>query len=281
MYETYKTLMVGSRRVAMFEDGSLVPIIEGGIDGPAAEGGPGSDGEPDSQGAGEGGDDLVSVTLAGVETKVTPELKKLLDERELEFNRKLSSQGEELGQLRTQVNDIHTQTVASDEGEGEGELSDAELGAQMFTDPRGVFKYLMNEAAPELKSAILQEAGVELDKRESRSQFWSSFYSANKDLAKHKDIVDLVANQEYPKIKSLSTEEGAKHIAAKTREQIVRIVSDFTPEGTVVKKEGFVEGASSTKAPVKKTIEEEFSLSSLIKSRNAKRRASGAKVMEK
>ena len=262
----------GKRRAAIYSDGSIVPIIEGGDEeggeggATGLEGGPG-DGEPGSSGAGEGGDDLVEVSIAGTKTMVTPEMKTLLEKNELDFNRRLSEQGDELGNLRIQVGEIHKKTVTG-EGEGEGEepMTNEQLGAQMFTNPRGVFKYLVDEMSAELRGSFV--------KRDGKTTFWNDFYAGHEDLKGYKDLVNMVANQEFPKIKALSTSDGAKHIAERTREVILGMVKDFKPGGEGGDKSG-IEGAGDvTKPGGDKTMEEEFSLGGLIKKRAQTRRES-------
>lgn len=142
---------------------------------------------------------LVRVRMNGKTVMVTEEVADLIHERELEQQRVISRMGTELGTLRKQPQETR-QTAADTE-----ENPDLEW----FTSP--------SKAAAAAEERAYQRIQAELDRKDAQRKYWGKFYSTNKDLADHEEVVQFVVQKHFDELKDLTPSDSQREIAAKTK----------------------------------------------------------------
>lgn len=106
------------------------------------------------------------------------------------------------------------------------EFGDIDFDTLILTDPKKAFKLVKERT----KKEVAEQMRGEYTAEQSRQQFWNDFYENNKDLAKHKKLVDMVLNANFNEIGVLKAPDAAKKIAEYTRQEIVAIRGGTEPQ---------------------------------------------------
>jgi hypothetical protein len=199
------------------------------------------------------------VKLAGREFEVDPELAAALEEREREFQRKLSQQGAELGQLRQMV----THRNAAPAAPAAPAQAD-DLETLIFVEPK--------KAIERVKSEIRQE----LEQRYRQDQFWRDFWQgfdrAHPDLAGERELATVVLQRHFPELSDLPITQAIDQLGDRVRREIIRLAAKAQakrePTAGAVVEGGVGPAGRPRQQPEEKGPK---SLSDLIRERRAKR----------
>ena len=156
-----------------------------------------------------------SVSIGGQEFDVNPELKAALDGRESQFTQKLNENSRELGELRQWQQTI-TQPPNS-------QPAGPDMDALMFEDPTKYRELMSAEIKEDLRKEYSQQRGLD--------QFWSGFYTQNKDLEGENTIVESIANKNWTHLGTLPVADATSKLAELTRKELMRIQSKFKAGG--------------------------------------------------
>lgn len=144
----------------------------------------------------------------------------------------------------------------------------------IFTEPAVAIAKLTEQIREQVKAEVV---GM-YQSAESSKDFWSTFYSDNKDLKEEKIIVDAVLSRDYSKLSNLPTAEAAKKLAESAKKELLRLKggkSDSDAQNT-----GF-EGGSAKGAPARVNAQPQNQVSSLSevirKRQEARRKATFSK----
>lgn len=153
---------------------------------PAMTGGPGVDPEPELPVDPSPGPETLppeptgtSIKIGGREFTVDPELASALEGRETEFNRKLSDQGREVGDLRAWRRQIETQLAPKPPNQ------EYDYDTQIFERPR--------EALGRFRQEIVSEIEQKYQGEQTQRRQWETFYKNNADLADEERLVKSIA----------------------------------------------------------------------------------------
>lgn len=158
---------------------------------------------------------FVNIRYAGQSYQVPEHLADVWAKREEEFQRKLSDQGRELGQLRQQAQ--------SKPQAPEPESPDEDL--EFFQSPSKAIQRRTQSLREELK----QELREELTREQQRQHYWSQFYKDNADLKERERLVNFVVNEQFDSLKHLSPAESQQAIARSVREMLGQPTEERTP----------------------------------------------------
>lgn len=207
--------------------------IEGDPSG-AGEAGAGSSGEPE----------LVAVNIAGRELKVTQEVADSIKDREDEFDRKLSGQGGELGDLR-KYKEEHPDTAPSPKpGETPPDGEGVDYTTLFFTNPKEAARQILKEA----RDTIIPEVASAYNQDKALDSYWNSFYKDNEDLKGFDLVVKSVMKRDWESLKGLHVTDSKKKLADSSRSYLLDIINKDKDKGTTLNKGGnFIEGASGAR----------------------------------
>ncbi len=145
---------------------------------------------------------LVRVRMHGRTVEMTEEAALAFEEHEAERQKTISRMGTELGSLRKQT-----------PAEPIPAASDADDDLEFFQSPsKTMAKHL---AAAEERAA--QRIQAELDRKDAVKSYWTKFYSVNKDLVEHEEVVQFLVSKHFEDLKDLSPVESQREIATKAR----------------------------------------------------------------
>lgn len=186
---------------------------------------------------------LVTVKYGGREIQVSEDAAGALEAREAEFQRKLSEQGTELGQLR-KFRETVQQTVTPPQRQ------EPDLDTLMFENP-GEFRRRFQE---QIKNEVRQEYVRDQGER----AFWADFERKHKDLEGEQDLARFVMQRHWGELEALPVSQAQGKIAELTRKEILRIhqkIKGGTDE-ELPSERAVVEGAGGP-APRRKVTEDE------------------------
>ena len=148
---------------------------------PASQGGPG----PEPQPSPEGGVEVsrtVKIKMAGKEFDVAPDLAGAYEDRERDFQKKMSANSEELGSLRRfkQDADAYLMRQPAPQAPAQG----PNLNVLWYENPEAAAKIVEERVATRLRGEYLQT--------EALKEFWTGFYRANQDLQEDDFFVKAV-----------------------------------------------------------------------------------------
>jgi hypothetical protein len=174
---------------------------------------------------------------------VEPELAAALEGREQEFNRKLSEQGRELGELRTWRRQVEPQLPPRPPPQ------EYDYDTALFERPR--------EALMRFKQEIVQDLTSRYEGDQAQQRFWAGFYKEHPDLVDEERLVQAVARdlaaQGWSQEPMSRLHDFAAELAQQTRSELLRIArktrereapGERLPSGRVP-----VEGGSRGRAP--------------------------------
>jgi hypothetical protein len=217
--------------------------IDGPVDGPGTSSPTGS--------ADEAREKLVTVKINGVEYRVDPDMAAALEEREKDFQRKLSEQAEALRRQASQPVQVVPPLPQLPK-------EDDNLDVLLFESPK--------EAIAKLEQRIIKKVVAAYQADQGEREFWNAFYRENEDLAKHDRLARAILNERFNEWANLPATQARKNLAAAVREEILSIVKAHG--GDSAPKRTFVEGGSASTAPVQRAAQSQpRSLSEMIAKR--------------
>ncbi len=160
---------------------------------------------------------LVRIRYAGNTYEVPEHLADVWTKREEDFNRKLSEQGRELGQLRQQ-------TQVAQPRKPEPPAEDEDLA--FFQSPSEMIR--RREEA--LRAQLREEFRQEQELAQQRATYWSMFYKDNPTLVGKERLVNAVVTQEYDALKDLPPAESRIRLA----EAIADLVGSPKSDGSTL-----------------------------------------------
>jgi hypothetical protein len=192
------------------------------------------------------------VKIAGRDFEIDPDLAAALEEREREFQRKLSEQGAELGALRR----LAQRAPAPPQAPAEEPLS-----TMIFTDP--------DRAIQRLRQDIMQELENRYRQDQAWREFWTEFDRAHPALAGERALVQAVLQEHFTEVADLPVRQAIARIGELTTQKLVGLAARArgNPERTLV--EGG--GTGPAAKPPKPEEPEPKSLSQLLRERRAVR----------
>ena len=151
---------------------------------------------------------FVNIRYAGQSYQVPEHIADAWQKREEEFNKKLSTQGAELGQLRRQVRQPEPESVPQVPAEDED--------LAFFQSPSKTIAQREARLREQLKQELRQELTVE----QQRQAYWSQFYQENPELKARERLVNFIVAEQYEALKDLSPAESQREIARLARETL-------------------------------------------------------------
>lgn len=155
------------------------------------------------------------VTINGTEYSVPVDLADALEQREREFQRKLSEQAAELSRQWA------ARAPAQEAPKHEDPLEGVET--LLFENPK--------EAVKRLRESIVSQVSSMYEADQGRKQFWADFYADYPELRKHQTIVDAVLNQHINEWASLPANQAKQLLANEVKREIVEIAKTIAPSG--------------------------------------------------
>lgn len=157
---------------------------------------------------------LETIRINGEVFQVTPEVAEALAQRENDFNRKLSAQGQELGQLRQAVQALNM-SVEREQKHQSGTDPDLEW----FRSPSAVMEAQLRQQREE----IIHEVSTRYQQEMNRQQFWGAFYRNNPELNAHDWIVQAVLQNHWASLSQMETDLASRELARLTKERIASL----------------------------------------------------------
>lgn len=195
-----------------------------------------------------------TVTIQGQTYTVPEDVAAAIEEREREFQRKLSEQAKEL-QERWVHKPAQEPPAHPDVIEG--------LDTLLFENPK--------EALKRFKEAVVKEVTSLYQADQGQRQFWAEFYQEYPELRKHQTLVSAVLNQHFAEWAALPIPTARQRLAEEVKRELVEIAKTFSPSSSArtYTEEQRIERprpvASEAPAPPK-------SLSQLLRERRARHR---------
>jgi hypothetical protein len=146
--------------------------------------------------------ELVTVKIDGKTLQVTQEVADALQAREQDFNRRLSRQGDELGELRRTVQSIQAKPVTEEPAD------DPDL--EFYRSPTKAIDSRLQAD----REAIKKEVRDEYLQERARETFWGTFYREHPDLVGREIVVEAVLAKQWEQLKDGEGAEGRKALAS-------------------------------------------------------------------
>ena len=201
---------------------------------------------------------LVRIRYAGNTYEVPEHLADVWAKREEEFQRKLTEQGRELGQLRQQTRQEPAKVTPP--------AKDDDEDLAFFQSPSEVIRRREEALREQLREEFRQEQRL----IEQRKEYWNAFYQSNPSLVGREKLVNAVVAQEYEAIKDLSPAESRARIAEVIGEMLGSSTRETKP---LPKKQAEAERPGNpAPAPRKPAPTERLSLSDELRRRAELRR---------
>lgn len=195
-----------------------------------------------------------TVRIGGVEYTVPPDLADALEQREKEFQRKLSEQAAELQDRWLRASQAQLQEPQKEQDPLEG------VDSLLFENPK--------EAVKRLRDSIVSQVSSMYQADQGRRQFWTDFYADYPELRKHQTLVDAVLNRHLQEWSSIPANQAKQLLADAVKREIAEIAKTIAPSGARTHAEEQRQPrpravASETPAPPK-------SITQLLKERRAR-----------
>lgn len=241
------------------------PALNQERDAPFYVGGPGLDTpvEPTEEPAQPTG---VKRIIAGKEYAMDPDTAAAFDQRERDFERRMSQQGTELGELRRIKQQVDGLKAQADPAQ-------PTLDTMLFENPTQALESWWQQKEAKLRQDYQSE--------QREREFWTQFYKTHRDLDGEDLIVRAVSLRNASALSTI-TDAGdmSDKIADLSRREILRISQRTKPDTD--KSRAVVEGSSisAPKAPKGKSEDEEaksWSLSKEIRANRQRRREAAAR----
>ncbi len=180
---------------------------------------------------------MVRVRLNGQTVEVTEAVADAIHAREADYQRQISKMGSELGQLRKQPQE--TSQKASEPTQDED--------LEFFQSPTKAVEKRLREA----EERAYQRVQADNMRQKAQEKYWGTFYSDNKDLAEHEEIVHFLVQKHFEELKDLSPAESQRELASKAKAFLGR------PQGgkPLPKGQAYSERPSNSSPPARKPEE--------------------------
>jgi vacuolar-type H+-ATPase subunit I/STV1 len=146
---------------------------------------------------------MVRVRLNGQTVEVTEAVADAIHAREADYQRQISKMGTELGQLRKQPEKVSEQPA---EFTQEDDL-------EFFQSPTKAVEKRLREA----EERAYQRIQADNARQKAQEQYWGKFYSDNKDLAEHEEVVQFLVQKNFEELKDLTPAESQRELANKAK----------------------------------------------------------------
>lgn len=164
-------------------------------------GGPGAEPEPEAL-------KLVTVKHGGRELQVPEDVAAVWQEREREFEQRISRQGAELGELRKRV----TQPPPEPRRE---EPREPDIDTLWFENPKAAYQ--------KIKQEVRQEIVGDYQRDQALQRFWDGFDRANDDLREDRWLAEAVLNDNFDELGALPTRKAQERLGELVRERILKL----------------------------------------------------------
>jgi len=201
----------------------------------------------------------VEMTIAGQKYTLDPAIASALEEREKQFERKMSQQGEELGKLRKLQQQVDALNQA------QAAQAQPNMDTLLFENPTKALELHRQQIVSELTQKYEQE--------KRQQEFWRDFYKRHKDLDGDEIVIKAVASQHAASLGTITDPvELADKVADLSRREILRIANRAKSDAPD-KTRAVVEGKSieAPKPTARPETEEGGSLSQAIRDRRKAR----------
>jgi len=224
---------------------------------PIIAGGPGGEPEPAAP-------KLVKVKHGGKDLDLPEDAATAWQEREREYERKMSQQGAELGELRTWRKTVEQQIAPKKEP------AEPDLNTLWFENPQAAYQ--------KIKQEIRQEITGDYRRDQALRSFWDGFDRENPDLRDDRWVAEATFTEHLDTLADMTPAKAREELADLTRKKILKLTRKVKPTDTDTNPRTLLEPASGDRPPRPARDEDEGpkSMTELIAARRAARRA-GAK----
>lgn len=212
-----------------------------------------------------------SIRINGREFTVDPEIASALESRETEFNRRLSEQGRELGELRTWRRQAMEQPQTPPQG--------YDYDTALFERPR--------ETLQRVKEEVIEQVRREYRGEQQQQRAWNDFYRQHSDLADEDRLVRAIAAemlQEEDWAQSRDMKGFLTALADRTRGELLRITRKAreadAPAQRLPSGQRPVEGGGTRRAAAPAAPETPATISDIIQARQAERTRARTRLAE-
>jgi hypothetical protein len=145
-----------------------------------------------------------------------------------------------------------------------------QLETDLFTDPAGAAKRLVERAVATAEAKLTNSYRAE----RGQEQFWSDFYAAHADLRTHKEYVTFVAMRDFEALKALPTTQAINKIAETVKADILKLRGNAggTGTGRATAEGGTESGGGTSNAGSEHSLTEPKGLTGVLKQRAEARR---------
>lgn len=226
---------------------------------PAVVGGPGAEPEPPQP-------KLVTVKHGGRELQVSEDVAAVWQEREREYEQRMSKQGAELGEYRKrwqQVEPLLKQPETPKE---------PDINTLWFENPQAAYQKIVTDVETKIEAKYRQDQAFR--------SFWDGFYRKHDDLREDDWVAKTVFQENFNELAELTPDKAQEKLGELTREKILRVARKFKTTDDNRTRPTLLEPASGDRPPRPTRNEEDEgpnSISELIQQRRAARRAAQAK----
>jgi len=224
---------------------------------PTVVGGPGA--EPDPQ------PKLVAVKYGGRELQVPEDVATVWQEREREYEQRMSKQGAELGEYRKrwqQVEPLLKQPETPKE---------PDINTLWFENPQAAYQKIVTDVETKIEAKYRQD--------QAYRSFWDGFYRKHDDLREDDWVARTVFQEHFEDLAGLTPDNAQEKLGELTREKILKLTRKVKSSDDSRPRPTLLEPASGDRPPRVAREEDEGpnSISELIAQRRAARRAAQAK----
>lgn len=215
-------------------------------------------------------DDGLRKIKIGEETFTVPEkMAEALEKQQKEHQETMKKTGIEVKSLRERIDQLGT--VSPDQGFRQIKDDEADDDLEILASPKKYFDKRLEAFGEKLTTSIVEKIQGETSKKAKITEFWSEFYSKNKDLKDYDLIVKAVLQRDMAQIGDMKQSEAISELSERVRKEILKI----NPSSANNEEEIVLEGATSPfSMPTREQSTEDKgkqSLSSIVKKTRAKK----------
>jgi len=125
---------------------------------------------------------------------------------------------------------------------------DQRMADLMFENPAEAIKQIRAKAVQDAESTVTKKS----EAQQTQEKTWNKFYSDNKDLTPHKDIVDFILQKNWNTLKVMPGDKALQKLSELTKTRIGEIVSSMRTEEVIPS--GNAQVTSTTGDPVAQVV---------------------------
>ena len=129
-----------------------------------------------------------------------------------------------------------------------------QMSDMMFDDPATAIRMIEQRAVDRAASQITQAT----EQTQNRTKTWDKFYTDNKDLSVHRDIVDFILEKNWATLGPMQPDKALQKLAELTRGRLQKALKDMRPEEVLPS--GSAMATSATGAPLATPVPEKQKL---------------------